>query len=117
MTITLSRKAFNLFYDDGGIDGESRPASSRLQAATGLSACACSAPFRSRLDGRDRRAHHREFASACLQYGVAHSLQNEQIIITSHPLVKPFVFQGVTYRTVALPKALAQKHQESFGVE
>ena len=57
------------------------------------------------------------YHSALAYHGVAHSLLDERLVITKHPFVKPFLFRGITYRTVRPPQAIVEKRQESFGVE
>src|SRR5580700_905443 len=40
------------------------------------------------------------YHSALAFHGVAHSLSEERLLITKHSLARPFVFRGITYRTV-----------------
>lgn len=49
------------------------------------------------------------YHSALSCQGTAHSLREERLIITRHPLVRPFLFRGVTYRIVQPSKALVDK--------
>lgn len=57
------------------------------------------------------------YHSALAFHGIAHSLREERLILTRHPLVKPFPFRGITYRAVWPPQALIEKRQEGSGVE
>ena len=57
------------------------------------------------------------YHSALAFHGAAHSLREERLIITQHPLFRPFLFRGMTYQTVRPPRALIHKQEESFGVE
>ena len=57
------------------------------------------------------------YHTALAFHGVAHTLREERLIITRHPMAKEFQFQGVVYRTVQPPEALISNGQEDLGVE
>jgi predicted transcriptional regulator of viral defense system len=57
------------------------------------------------------------YHSAFAFHGVAHSLREEQVVITRRPLTRPFRFHGITYRTVEPPEQLVKAGQEGIGVE
>ena len=57
------------------------------------------------------------YSTALAFHGVAHSRREEAIVITQHPLVHPFLFQGISYRTVTPPLALVATGESDFGVE
>lgn len=57
------------------------------------------------------------YHSAFAFHGVAHSLREDQIVVTRRPLSRPFRFHGITYRTVEPPHELVKAEQEEIGVE
>ena len=57
------------------------------------------------------------YHSALSFHGFAHSMREERLIVTRHPMGKPFLFRGVSYRTVQPPQALVDAGQEEIGIE
>lgn len=57
------------------------------------------------------------YHTALTFHGVAHSRREEVNIITQHPLVRPFRFQGISYRTVTPPRAIVAAKEINFNVE
>lgn len=49
--------------------------------------------------------------------GVAHTWREECIVVTRQPLVRPFMYQDITYRTVSTPSRLIQANEACFGIE
>lgn len=57
------------------------------------------------------------YQSALSLHGIAHSVIEERVCLSEHERVRPFSFQGITYRAVKPPSALHPEDRMALGVE